>query len=99
MKQRLAGIFIALPIVAWGSSEDAWQEFRIAVDQSCRGLIEAPSSAKITVEVNPFGSESYGAAVVTVASGKGRDRMICIYDKQAGEAEVTAPFTDAAAGN
>ena len=86
-----------LPATAWASSDDAWEEFRAAVEQSCRVLIEAPSSARVAVEVNPFGSESHGAALVTVAHDQGQDRMICIYDKVAGQAELTAPFLDAAA--
>ena len=94
MKQGLAAILVAaLPMTAQASSEEAWEAFRSDVDRSCRALVEAPASASVTVEVNPFGSDSYGAALVTV----GPDRMICIYDKAAGTAELTAPFADAAA--
>lgn len=96
MKQRLAAILLTcLPAMSWGSTDEAWAEFRTAVDQSCRALIEAPSSASVVVEINPFGSESHGAALVTVEYETGRDRMICIYDKGAGTAEITAPFADA----
>ena len=43
--------------------------------------------------MNPFGSESYGAALVTVTlKDSSADRMICVYDKQAKTAELTAPF-------
>lgn len=94
MKQGLAAIGLAvLPVMAWPSSDEAWDAFRTAVAQSCRVLVEAPASASVAVEVNPFGSESYGAALVTAGS----DRMVCIYDKAAGTAELTAPFADAAA--
>lgn len=93
MKQRLAVLLAAvLPLAAWGSTDEAWKAFRAAVEQSCRALVEAPPSAEVTVEVSPFGSESYGAALVTV----GRDRMICVHDKATGKAELTAPFADAA---
>jgi hypothetical protein len=98
VKQRLAGILMALlPGVAWGASEEAWEEFRAAVDQSCRALVEAPAQASVAVEVSPFGSESYGAALVTVGYAERKDRMICIYDKATAKAELTAPFVDAAA--
>ncbi|WP_374302692.1 hypothetical protein [Paracoccus sp. (in: a-proteobacteria)] len=96
MKQGLAGVFLAvLPMTAWGSSDEAWEEFRKAVDQGCRALIEAPDAAEVAVEVNPFGSESYGAALVTIDIAEGRDRMICIFDKGTGKAELTAAFTEA----
>lgn len=99
MKQGLAAILVTvLPAMAWGSSDEAWEEFRAAVEQSCRALIEAPSDAKVAIEVNPFGSESYGAALVTVGYEEGQDRMVCIYDKTAKRAELTAPFTDATTG-
>ena len=98
MKQRLAGILMALlPAAAWGASEEAWEEFRAAVDHSCRALVEAPAQASVAVEVSPFGSESYGAALVTVGYAEGQDRMICIYDKATAKAELAAPFVDAAA--
>lgn len=98
MKQGFAAIGLAvLPVMAGASSDEAWDAFRTAVAQSCRALVEAPASATVTVEVNPFGSESYGAALVTVGYEEGQDRMICIYDKASGKAELTAPFADAAA--
>lgn len=73
--------------------EDAWAEFRTAVEAECGKLVEAPADATTAIEVNPFGSESYGAALVTVTLKDGSaDRMICVYDKQAKTAELTAPF-------
>ena len=90
---RLA-LFTALALTAapvWASSDDAWAQFRVDVDTACRALLQAPGA--VVVEVNPFGSEKYGAALVTVATeGLGTDRMICIYDKAAKTAELTAPF-------
>lgn len=94
----MAGLCVAiLPIAAHASSDDAWQEFRADVDTACRALVEAPDNAQIQVDVNPFGSESYGAALVTVSFGEegadGQDRMVCIYDKQSKDAEMTGAFT------
>jgi hypothetical protein len=85
-------IILALsPAPAAASGDDAWEQFRAAVEASCRALVQDPGV--VTVEVNPFGSQRFGAAIVTLAApGGGTDRMICIYDKVAMTAEMTAPF-------
>ncbi|MGQ0564085.1 MAG: hypothetical protein ACT4OK_03310 [Gemmobacter sp.] len=76
---------------ALASSEDAWAQFRAEVEAACLAILEEPG--EITVEVNPFGSQSFGAAIVTATSeGMGTQRMICIYDKATRAAELTAPF-------
>lgn len=31
MKQALAGLFLILPLAAWGSSDEAWDDFRASV--------------------------------------------------------------------
>ena len=84
---------VAAALPALSSSEDAWAEFRTAVETECGKLVEAPADATTAIEVNPFGSETYGAALVTVTLKDGSaDRMICVYDKQAKTTELTAPF-------
>ena len=89
----IAGVATTMPALAMASSEDAWEAFRAEVGEACTALADAPEAAEVTVEVNPFGSESYGAAIVTVSQEAGEDRMVCIYDKQEKSAELTAPFT------
>lgn len=97
MKQPLMVLALSLaPITASASSEDAWEEFRASVETACLALADAPESATVMIDVNPFGSQSYGAALVTVTRDTGADRMICIFDKQTKTAEITAPFVDAA---
>lgn len=97
MKQWLAATALAvLPALASASTEDAWNSFRASVKTACQALVDVPADATVTVEVNPFGSESYGAALVNVTYATGTDRMICIFDKRTGAVEITAPFTDAA---
>lgn len=81
---------LAGPVLA--SSGDAWDQFRADVGAACLALVQGPGTA--TVEVNPFGSDSYGVAVVTLLSGSGRDRMICVYDKASKTAELSAPFSE-----
>ncbi|MFD1882812.1 hypothetical protein [Paracoccus pacificus] len=76
---------------ALASSDDAWAAFQAEVDQACRDLVQDPGD--IAIEVNPFGSENFGAAIVTLTPQEGDpDRMICIYDKKEKKAELTAPF-------
>ena len=83
-------ILLAMAGPALASSDDAWAQFAADVDAACRALVTDPGT--VTISVNPFGSEHYGAAQVTLASDSGTDRMICIYDKATGQAELTAPF-------
>lgn len=91
------GLAFAAVLPAAASTDEAWKEFRAKVEEACRAQL-AEVEGETTILVNPFGSESYGAAVVSVATASGSDRMICIFDKATGAAELTAPF-DAAPGN
>ena len=91
---RLTALLLILAASpAFASSEGAWDEFRAKVEDACAAL--APDEGSETViEVNPFGSESYGAALLITSHADGSaDRYVCIYDKRAGTAELTAPFT------
>lgn len=83
----------ALTSPALASSEDAWAAFRQDVARACAALVPVPEGGALTVEVNPFGSERFGAALVTLTlADTSADRMICIYDKSTRAAEITAPF-------
>lgn len=89
---RLPVLLIALAATpALASSDEAWEQFRAEVEQACTAL--APAEGETAIEINPFGSESYGAAllITTLADG-GADRYVCIYDKKAKTAELTAAF-------
>ena len=89
----LLGPSLATPALA--SSDDAWATFRTDVQAACAQMTDVPEGASASYAVNPFGSESYGAALVTVTLKDGTaDRMVCIYDKQNKTAEMTAPFGD-----
>lgn len=87
---RLIPVLLLAALPAAADSPDAWEDFRQTVATTCTALVQDPGT--VTVEVNPFGSESYGAAIVTVTAEYGTDRMICIFDKQTGSAELTAAF-------
>lgn len=83
---------LAAPAVA--STEDAWEEFRATVEKTCQAaaeeLLEAPE-----IVVDPFGSESYGIAILT-----GRDvggdgellNVVCVFDKATGTVELGGPL-------
>lgn len=90
---RLPILLLALTASpALASSDTAWEAFRADVERACTAL--APPEGETAIEINPFGSESYGAALlITTLPDGGPDRYVCIYDKQAGTAELTAPFT------
>lgn len=82
---------LALPAVA--SSDGAWDTFRAEVDSACRALITGPG--ELTVEVEPFGSASYGIALITLALPEGAsERYACIFDKQSRAAELAGPFPE-----
>ncbi|WP_134679742.1 hypothetical protein [Paracoccus ravus] len=89
---RLPLLLLALAATpALGSTDEAWKEFQAEVETACTAL--APTEGETGIEVNPFGSESYGAALlITTLPDGGADRFVCIYDKKSKKAEITAPF-------
>lgn len=73
---------------AVGSSEDAWKEFRTTVQDAC---IAAAGRMKVgNVRIDPFGTETYGVAVLTDADSG--EEHVCVYDKARGAAEVSGPL-------
>ncbi|MDZ7875947.1 MAG: hypothetical protein U5N27_24395 [Rhizobium sp.] len=82
-------IFGPLACSAFASSGDAWDAFAKDVVAKCtvlaEGRIEQPK-----VVVDPFGTESYGVAILT-GKAVGADAMvssICVYDKKSQAAEI-----------
>lgn len=89
----LALVWLLAASPAFAASEDAWEEFRKATEAACRSLVQVPPGGMVTVEVNPFGSERFGVALLAVRLPDGStDRMACVREKQGGKAELTAPF-------
>lgn len=81
--------FITLTSSAFASSGDAWDAFAKDVAAKCtvlaEGRIEEPK-----VVVDPFGTESYGVAILT-GKAVGADAVvssICVYDKKSQAAEM-----------
>ena len=80
---------ITLSSSAFASSGDAWDAFAKDVAAKCTALaagrIEQPK-----VVVDPFGTDSYGVAILT-GKAVGADAMvssICVYDKKSQAAEI-----------
>jgi len=90
MRSALVLVLSVLPAASvLASSDDAWQQFRADVEAACleaaAAMFEAPKA-----NVDPFGSEHYGLALVT-GRAKGADAeiaSICVYDKQTKAAEI-----------
>ncbi len=78
---------------AFASSDDAWAEFHQEVEDTCRALVQG-TVERIDVNVVPYGSESYGAAIVTVTASWGSERSICIFDKASRKAELTGALQE-----
>lgn len=49
---------------AFGSSDDAWAAFAAEVENTCLGAV-GNSMSNASAVVDPFGSQSYGLAIVT----------------------------------
>lgn len=84
-----------LSVAAMGSSgqastEDAWAAFRIEVARVCLALPDAPKAAAIVV--SPFGSEQYGAALISWVAEGVLQQQVCIFRKSDHAAELAAPF-------
>lgn len=74
---------------ALASAPDAWAQMRKSVETACLKAA-APLLPAAKASVDPFGSESYGLAVLTGVpkGGKQPAMLICVYDKRSGTAEV-----------
>lgn len=82
-------VLVPLSSTVLASSDDAWGEFAKDVAAKCttlaEGRIEQPK-----VVVDPFGTESYGMAILT-GKAVGADATvssICVYDKKSQTAEI-----------
>lgn len=85
-----AGIMMSFATVpALASSPDAWEEFASDVRAYC--LAEAaPMFDAPQILVDPYGSESFGLAlIIGPARGGGSSiAVICVYDKQTKAVEI-----------
>ncbi len=79
----------AMQGIAAASSDDAWDAFRKDVSEKCLDAAK-PLFETAAATVDPFGSESYGLAVIK-GKAVGTDAeisAICVYDKKAKTVEI-----------
>ncbi len=76
------------------ASGDAWEEFQQEVELACREASKGVITANV-VQVDPYGSESYGFAVLVGPEvGSSALKLVaCAYDKASQKAEVSGAFT------
>ncbi|MEP9378493.1 hypothetical protein ABLE91_17390 [Aquabacter sp. CN5-332] len=83
----LASLFMATAATA--SSDDSWGALRQAVETACLKAASANLTGA-TATVDPFGSESFGLALLR-GKPKGAKQpvmMICVYDKKRQRVEL-----------
>jgi len=81
----IAAAVVALSGPAFASSPDAWADFRIEVRDSCLAAGKAQGMTSPEVIVHPFGTSSYGVAVLR----EGDDKRICVFNKATKAVELT----------
>ena len=80
---------VGLVMPAAAASPDAWEAFREEVTAACLEAAK-PLFETVTADVDPFGSESYGLALVH-GKAKGADaeiKAICVFDKKSKKVEI-----------
>jgi hypothetical protein len=96
LRRVLPALVLLAPTVVLADGEASWQDFRAGVETACRAAAKVGwDPGEVEVEVNPFGSESYGIALLTVSGDWGQDRIACIVEKRTGRVELTAAFPPA----
>lgn len=89
-----AAALIAFSLPAVAASGDAWDEFRAEVETACRAATEA-SFETASIVVDPFGTESYGIAILTGLERGGDNverSLVCVFDKVSRVVEIGAPL-------
>jgi hypothetical protein len=80
---------------ARASTPDAWEEFRGDVRSKCLERLTAQDTAALKdIRVAPFGSESFGFALMTVIDKQTNEEksVVCAYGKAGKTAEISEPF-------
>ena len=96
MNNGLLGAAVALLALfavartAEASSPAAWDEFRAGIRAKCVAAAKRHLTRGIHVRVDPFGSESYGLALVTGYERHSTtpSQYLCVVGKRSGKAEI-----------
>lgn len=89
-----ATVFLALTMQqATASSDDAWDDFRHDVEQACNKAAEQTMKIE-DIQVDPYGSESYGFAVINGFEQGNKDpqQIVCVFDKKTKTVEISGFF-------
>ena len=88
-----AAVALLAPLVfvatAEASSPKAWDDFRADIRAKCAAASKRHLIKDIRVQVDPFGSESYGLALVSgfERHATTRSQYICVVGKRSGKVE------------
>jgi hypothetical protein len=87
------GLTAIMPASA--SSGDAWQAMRVKVRAGCLAKASAMSLGKVEVNVDPFGTQNYGTAILIKRGSPRKPHLayVCVMDKQTGEFELGGEMT------
>ena len=92
MVKTLLGVVIGLGMIvpASASSGDSWQAMRDKLRTGCLSEAAAMGLGRIEISADPFGSQSYGIAVLTKRGGDRRRNLayVCVMDKKTGAFEI-----------
>ena len=87
----VAACWLTFGVVSVGASnDDAWKAFAADVESRCRTEI-SKVLRNPKIDVDPFGSPSYGVAIGRgmVIGGKSRKAIVCIFDKKSKMVEIS----------
>ena len=83
----VAIVGMATVSAAKASGDEAWVQFEKDVAVKCLKAAGAGLS-KPTIVVDPYGSGSFGLAIVSGNSGKSKVSYMCVYDKKSSATEI-----------
>ncbi len=91
--------FCGMPSGVRASSDEAWASFRTSVAVACTARAKMTYANPLVV-VDPFGSESYGVALVYARTPVPKNAppenslttAVCVYDKKTHKAEISGGF-------
>jgi len=88
-------IVMGATVSASASSGGAWQAMRDKVRAGCLAKAQSMGVGKVDAQVDPFGTQSYGTALLTKREGRRKPdtAYICVMNKQTGEFEIGGEMT------
>lgn len=90
-KISLAILLSSFSFSSSASSPDAWEAFRVKVKANCEAKIKKHLDIN-TLDIDPYGSESYGVAIATgtIKGERGIFSQVCIFNKVTEKIELSS---------